>query len=124
MAEEDRISRFRANLVDERDSAHLYRVLAELESDERLSAIYGRLAKAEEKHTRFWEERLRKAGGVVPARRVGWRARVLGSLARRFGPSFVLPTLDGMERADTRSYDGQPEAAGTELRRTSARTPG
>lgn len=115
MAEEDRISRFRANLVDERDSAHLYRVLAELESDERLSGIYGRLAKAEEKHTRFWEERLRKAGGAVPERRVGWRARILGSLARRFGPSFVLPTLDGMERADTRSYDGQPEAAGTEL---------
>jgi hypothetical protein len=36
------------------------------------------LAETEEKHLRFWEERLREAGEAVPERRVGWRARVLG----------------------------------------------
>jgi hypothetical protein len=31
----------------------------------------------------------------VPERRVGWRTRVLGWLARRFGLQFVLPTIAG-----------------------------
>src|ERR687885_1822333 len=37
MADEDRISRYQANLDDEQNSAYLYRVLADVESDERLS---------------------------------------------------------------------------------------
>jgi hypothetical protein len=36
-------------------------------------------------------------------------------LARRFGPDFVLPTIQAAERADSSSYDAQPEAAGTSL---------
>jgi len=86
--------------IDERDSAHLYRVLADEESDERLSGVYRRLAKTVEKHLRFWEERLREASEAVPEHRVGWRSRVLGWLARRFGPQFVLPTIDAMEQAE------------------------
>lgn len=31
-------------------------------------------------------------------------------LAKRFGPSFVLPTVTNHEKADSRAYDGQPEA--------------
>ena len=40
---------------------------------------------------------------------------MLAFFARRFGPSFVLPTLGSMEQADRASYDDQPEAAGTHL---------
>jgi hypothetical protein len=98
MADEDRISRYQANLDDEQNSAYLYRVLADVEPDERLSRVYRRLAETEEKHLRFWEERLREAGDVVPERQVGWRTRVLGWLAKRFGPQFVLPTIDTQSR--------------------------
>jgi rubrerythrin len=77
MADEDRVFRYRANLDDEQDSAYLYRILVEVESDERLSRVYLRLAETEEKHLRFWEERLRETGEAVPERRMGWRTRML-----------------------------------------------
>ena len=72
MADKDRLSRYRANLDDEHNSAYLYRILADVEPDERLSRVYRRLAETEEKHVRFWEERLREASEVVPEHRVGW----------------------------------------------------
>ena len=61
MANEDLISRYRANLDDEQDSACLYRVLVDVEPDERLSGVYRRLAETEEKHLRFWEQKIREA---------------------------------------------------------------
>ena len=109
------LGRYRANWQDEVDSAALYRVLAEVEDQEGLAEVYRRLAEAEERHADFWEKRMEEAGEPAPERRVGWRTRALGLLARRFGPQFVLPTLNESEQADTTSYDGQPEAAGTNL---------
>ena len=104
-----------ANWRDEIDSAALYRALADLEPDPRLADLYGRLAATEEKHAGFWEERLRASGARVPERRVGWRARVLIAIARRFGTQSVLPTLNDLERADSSGYDGQPESRGTAM---------
>jgi vacuolar iron transporter family protein len=107
--------RWRLNLQDERDSAELYRRVADAEPDEALASVYRRLADVEERHAGFWEDRLRAAGLDVPSARIGWRTRLLGWLARRFGASFVVPTIDTMEQADAGSYDAQPEAAGTPL---------
>jgi VIT1/CCC1 family predicted Fe2+/Mn2+ transporter len=104
-----------ANWRDEIDSAALYRALAELEPDARLAEVYRRLAAAEERHAGFWEQRLRTAGARVPERRPGWRTRVLIALARRFGTQLVLPTLNDLERADSRGYDRQPESRGTTM---------
>jgi VIT1/CCC1 family predicted Fe2+/Mn2+ transporter len=109
------LGRYRANWQDEVDSAALYRVLADVEDEEGLAEVYRRLAEAEERHARFWEKRMEEAGEPAPERRVGRRTRVLGWLARRFGPQFVLPTINESEQADTTGYDGQPEAAGTSL---------
>src|SRR5919112_2193665 len=113
MADEDPISRYRANLDDEQDSAYLYRVLADVEPDERLSGVYRRLAETEEKHLRFWEQKIREAGQTVPERQVGWRTRVLGWLARRFGPQFVLPTVAAQEQVDSGCYATQSETSST-----------
>jgi VIT1/CCC1 family predicted Fe2+/Mn2+ transporter len=107
--------RWRRNLQDERDSAELYRRIADAEEDQRLASVYRRLADVEERHAQLWEQRLRDAGVAPPPRRVGWRTRTLGWLARRFGTAFVVPTIDAMEQADAGSYDTQPEAAGTPL---------
>ena len=40
----------------------------------------------------------------------GWRTRILAWLARRFGPQFVLPTISGFEKRDSRQYDNQADA--------------
>lgn len=107
--------RYLANWQDEIDSAALYRALAAAESQQELAEVYRRLAATEEEHAGFWEERLRSSGNPVPARRPGWRSRALGRLARFLGPQFILPTLVGMERADSQGYSGQHEATGTPL---------
>lgn len=108
-------ARYRANLQAELDSATLYRTLAEAEKNADLAEVYRRLAGVEEAHARIWEEKLREAGEPVPERRPGWRIRTLGWLARRFGPSLVLPTIAGMERADVGAYDDQAEAKSARL---------
>jgi len=115
MAEEDLISRYRASLEDEHNSAYLYRVLADVEPDERLSGVYRRLAETEEKHLQFWEQKIRAEGETVPERRVGWRTRVLGWLARRFGPQLVLPTIAAQESLDSGDYATQSETSSTRM---------
>jgi vacuolar iron transporter family protein len=107
--------RYRANWRDEIDSAALYRALADLESDPRLADVYRRLAATEERHAGFWEGKLRAAGARMPERRPGWRARLLIAVARRFGTQLLLPTLNDLERADSRGYDEQPESRETAI---------
>ena len=109
------VSRYQENWRDEIGSAALYRSLAEAETDERISGVYERLALAEERHASFWEQKITAAGGQIPTRRLSFRTRSLVFLAKRFGPDFVLPSIQAAERADSGSYDAQPEAVGTSL---------
>jgi VIT1/CCC1 family predicted Fe2+/Mn2+ transporter len=108
-------ARYRANYQDEIDSAELYRKLAAAEKNPQLAEVYRRLAATEERHAGFWAEQLRAAGQPAPPRRIGWRTRTLGWLAQRFGPQFVIPTINAMEQVDSHSYDGQPEASAVSL---------
>jgi VIT1/CCC1 family predicted Fe2+/Mn2+ transporter len=109
------VARYLANWQDEIDSATLYRTMAEAEPQPQLAEVYRRLAAVEERHAGFWEERLRAAGAPVPPRRASRRSRILGWLARRFGPQLVLPTVVGAEAQDSSGYGGQPESRGTAL---------
>jgi hypothetical protein len=109
------VRRHLANWQDEIDSVALYDALADLEDDPRLVDVYRRLAAAEASHAAFWEAKLRAGGAPVPQRRPGWRARLLITLARRFGTQLVLPTFNDLERGDSRGYDSQPESRGTRM---------
>lgn len=111
----DDISRYRANRQDEIDSAFLYRAVADSEKQPQLADVYRRLADTEQAHAVFWEDKLRAAGQAVPPPQPGWRPRTLALLTRRFGASFVLPTITGLEEQDTRGYAAQPESRGTAL---------
>ena len=62
MAQQADIERFRENWQDEIDSAAEYRAMAESEPDQKISKVYSNLAKMEEAHIAFWEEKLRSAG--------------------------------------------------------------
>src|SRR5690242_16812091 len=103
-------TRYRANLQGEVDGAALYRALAEAETDPRLKNVYARLAAVEEGHAEFWRKQLDRIGAHAGRLGLGWRTRALAWLARRFGPQFVLPTVNTLEQRDSGQYDAQAEA--------------
>ncbi len=70
--------RYLENWQDEVDSAAEYRAMAKSEPDASLARVYGNLARMEEAHITFWEDKLRRAGVEVGPRRPSWRSRVLG----------------------------------------------
>jgi VIT1/CCC1 family predicted Fe2+/Mn2+ transporter len=110
MPDREAATRYRANLQGEVDGAALYRALAEAEADPRLKQVYGRLAAVEEAHAEFWRKQLDRIGARVGRLGLGWRTRALAWLARRFGPQFVLPTINTLEKRDSGQYDAQAEA--------------
>jgi vacuolar iron transporter family protein len=110
MPDREAASRYRANLQGEVDSAALYRALADAEPDPRLKDVYGRLAAVEEGHAEFWRKQLDRIGAHAQRLGLGWRTRALAWLAHRFGPQFVLPTVNTLEQRDVGQYDAQAEA--------------
>jgi VIT1/CCC1 family predicted Fe2+/Mn2+ transporter len=110
MATRQDIRRYRANLLDELNSAALYRVLAANEKKPDIAEIYRRLADTEQEHAMSWAARLEGEGAKVPSFHPSWRTRVLSWLAGRFGVESVLPTLAAVEKNASDGYDRQPEA--------------
>ena len=107
---DDAPKRYRENLQGEVDGAALYRALADVEPDEKLAEVYRRLAAVEDAHAEYWRGQLRRRDARIPSLKPGFRSRALGWLARRFGPGFVLPTINTLEQTDSGVYDHQPEA--------------
>lgn len=112
MADNKDVNRYRSNLEDERNSAALYRAIAEYEKNPKIAEVYRRLAETEDAHAEAWEKRLLEAGSDVPRFRPSLRTRALIWLVRRFGIEMVLPTLSGLEDSGSNDYRFQPEAAG------------
>lgn len=109
MFNNDEIQQYFANRQKEIDGAALYRVLSETEKQPQMAEVYAKLAASEEKHAAAWENKLTKLNVSLPPRKPSWRAATMIWLARRFGPQFVLPTITGNEKADSRAYDGQAD---------------
>lgn len=110
MADTIEIKRFFRNWQAESDAVFLYQRLAEAEENADLKSVYSRLAENEKGHARVWAEKLKTAGVELPPLRISTRIRALGWLAARFGNSFVLPTLAGIEKKAATEYDGQADA--------------
>ena len=110
MAEADSQHRYTANLQGEVDSAALYETLSKTEKNPQLAGVYARLAAIELAHAEFWKRQIAALGQRVPQLRPGFRTRALEWLARRFGPAFVLPTVNTLEQMDSGTYAAQPEA--------------
>jgi VIT1/CCC1 family predicted Fe2+/Mn2+ transporter len=92
------------------DGAALYRTLSETEKNPALAQVYSRLGAIEEAHAEFWRRKIEALGQRLPKLHPSFRTRALSWLARRFGPAFVLPTINTLERLDSGAYDAQPEA--------------
>ncbi len=110
MPEHESRDRYTANLQGEVDSAALYAALSKAEKNPELAQIYARLAAVEAAHGEFWKRKIAALGEHVPQLRPGFRTRALEWLARRFGPAFVLPTVNTLEQMDSGAYTAQPEA--------------
>lgn len=108
--EQRELSRILRNWRDERDSAAVYRALAALERNPRLSRVFARLAEAERQHSAYWERRLHESGQTVPRFRPSLRARLMIQLARQFGVAFVVPRITTRELADHERYSSQEDA--------------
>src|SRR2546425_13330158 len=115
MATREDSRRYLENWQEEIDSAAEYRAMAKSEPDASLARVYGNLARMEEAHITFWEDKLRLAGIEVGARRPSWRSRALGWIARRLGPDLVLATVAAREQADQNYYVTQPATTGTRM---------
>jgi hypothetical protein len=113
------IKQLRENWQDEVDSAAEYRTLAAAEPDPTIAKVYSILARMEETHISFWEERLRMAGALLADRRPSWRSRVLRCIARCFGPETVLSTIAAKEAAERNVYAGRAETRGIDRAATS-----
>ena len=111
MADIKDVKQYRANLIDEQNSAALYRAVATHEKNPKIAEVYIKLAETEEKHAAIWAARLRDAGSETPAFRPTLRTRTLMWIAQRFGAEMVLPALSSMEEIGSRGYSLQPEAA-------------
>ena len=110
MTNTDDVQRYRANLQGEVDSATVYSALADVEPQPNLAAVYRKLASVESAHAQFWRDHLGRQGQHAVAITPSFRARTMAWLARRFGPSFILPTIEAAEARDVDAYDNQPEA--------------
>ena len=108
MPTEEDLTRYRLSLKTERDAALLYARLAEAEPNPDLQGVYQRLSDTELQHAELWAGKLRDAGAPVPEYGAGWRTVVLGWMAKRFGPSFVLPTIAGLESKIGADYSRHP----------------
>jgi vacuolar iron transporter family protein len=102
--------RYQENLQGEIDSASLYHTLSKVEKNPQLAQVYNRLAAIEEAHAEFWRTRLKLVGQHVPKLHPHFKSRALGWLAKYFGPSFVLPTINTLEQIDSSQYDNQADA--------------
>ncbi len=109
MSTQDDIKRYIANRQKEIDGAALYEVLAEIEKQPQMAEIYRRLSASEEKHAATWDKKLEDLKVNLPPRKIAWRAATMIWLAKRFGPQFVLSTITGNEKADSRAYDSQSD---------------
>ena len=105
-----KIARYVDNWQDERNGAALYHAISDAEKDPQLKAVYKRMAEAEERHSNFWESKLKEIKQPLPKFRLNWRTRTLIFFAKRFGPKFVLPNVLSLERLDSHKYDLQSDA--------------
>ncbi len=115
MASRGDVARYRENWQGEVDSAAQYHAMAAGESRPAVAEVYEKLAAVEEKHTAFWEERLKQAGVTPGSRRPSLRARVLIALAKRFGAELILPTIASHEYTDRNVYLSHPETRDTKM---------
>jgi VIT1/CCC1 family predicted Fe2+/Mn2+ transporter/rubrerythrin len=95
------------NWREEKESARVYRELAEDAKDERRRGILLRMAEAEERHAARWEQKLRDLGSGPPDLTDSLARRWNRWLNRRAGLEVAVRRLEAAEDRDTAKYEAQ-----------------
>jgi VIT1/CCC1 family predicted Fe2+/Mn2+ transporter len=82
---------------EERQSAWLYRQLAQTERDATVARLFVDLAAAAEQQALHWEGLLATDGHALPAFHPGWRARLGAQMAAIFGGRRIKPLLAALK---------------------------
>ena len=99
MADTKDAKQYRANLIDEQNSAALYRAVAAHEKNPKIADVYIKLAETEEKHAAIWQR-----GSVMPDQRCPRsapqfaRARSSGSPNVSVAPLVAPPIAEPQDR--------------------------
>ncbi|MGH9002542.1 MAG: VIT1/CCC1 transporter family protein [Acidimicrobiia bacterium] len=105
--------RYRRYVEQEFDNVLLYRRLADESEGEHRQVLLD-LAAAEERHARYWQEKLADLGlatGDVDEHRPTRGTRLLSWLARRLGVRTIVPLLERLEASERGRYGHEPDAA-------------
>jgi VIT1/CCC1 family predicted Fe2+/Mn2+ transporter len=94
---------------EEKQSAWLYRELAQCEPDPRIAELFGTLASAAERQADKWRA---ESGSAAPVFAPSTRARITAALARMLGPRRVKPVLVAMKVRGVSAYDGRVSTPG------------
>ena len=98
---------------DEKRSALLYGVLAEVEKGTPRAALFSELAQAAEAQGVIWAQAASRGGEALPAFAPGLRVRIAALLIRRIGPRRIRPVLASLKVRGLSVYSGK--ATGHEM---------
>jgi vacuolar iron transporter family protein len=91
---------------EEKQSAWLYRLLAQAEPDIGKRRLFEQLAAAADSQAGFWHTQIIQQGGAEPAFHPSLRARVVASLINHVQPRLLLPVLAAMKVRGLSAYSG------------------
>ena len=93
---------------EEKQSAWLYRALAEAESEARMSALFSQLGNAAEQQAEHWARLIADKGHAPPTFIPETRVRLVASLARQLGPRRIKPVLAAIKVRGLSAYGVSP----------------
>jgi VIT1/CCC1 family predicted Fe2+/Mn2+ transporter len=91
---------------EEKQSAWLYRIVAQVEPNPTNRALFARLAETAEAQALIWEGQISEAKQALPAFSPSMRARVVAQLLHLFGPRAIRPVLAAMKVRGISVYSG------------------
>lgn len=104
--------RYQRYVEREFENVHLYRRLAEGAEKEHRDVLL-ELAAAEERHARYWQQKLADLGVAssdIEDHRPVRGTRMLSWLGRRLGVRMIVPMLERLEASERARYAREPEA--------------
>src|SRR3984893_13321271 len=93
------------------ETAQVYRDLAERERDEKRKAILERMAEAEERHARRWEQKLRDMGEPAPQLPNTIWTRLKRRFTRSLGTDIAIRRMEAAEEKHEREFSAQRDRA-------------
>ena len=98
------VSIWKNHLQEEIDASYLYKILADMEKDEKQQDIYSRLSEVEKKHIKVWRDLLLKHNIILKDDKPSFKAKSLVWLADKFGSRILSKALMNEEAEEVKSY--------------------